>query len=275
MTGSPVRVSAIVVNYNVADLLLNCLRSLEYSRTAGELDEIIVVDSSSSDNSVSLGQRRFPQVEFNVVPNRGFGTAVNMGLERASGDAVLILNADTVVCPGAISKLSTALFDNVGTGLVGPCLVYPDGTLQSSRRRFPGRWTPVFESTILEEWFPTNRWVRHYRMLNLDPTDQRTLQAVDWLVGAALMVRREAVAQAGGFDESFFLYGEELNGAIGFIPMAGLFASFRKLRSSTTKLRARARIGSQVASSSTVAASALSVQFTASALLAKRRDCSG
>ncbi len=210
MTDSPVRVSAIVVSYNVADLLVDCLKSLEAARMSGDLDEIIVIDCSSSDRSVEAVQRNFPNVTLDIVPNRGFGAGVNAGFERVSGDAVLILNPDTVVCPTTIPKLSNALFANEGTGVVGPRLIYPDGTLQSSRRRFPRTWTPVFESTIFEEWFPANPWVRHYRMLDPESSGQPTGQPVDWLVGAALMVKREMLSQVGGFDESFFLYGEEL-----------------------------------------------------------------
>lgn len=207
MTGAPARVTAVVVSYNVRDLLRACLNSLEAARETGELDEIIVVDSSSSDGSDRVIRDEFPRVALHVVPNRGFGAGVNAGLAVSSGDAVLILNPDTVVCPGAVSALSAALYSSPGTGMVGPQLRYPDGSRQLSRRRFPTPWTPVFESTILEEWLPGNRWVRDYRML--DDLGQRAT-AVDWLVGAALMVRREVVEQAGGFDESFWLYAEEL-----------------------------------------------------------------
>lgn len=201
------RVSAIVVSFNVAKLLRTCLESLEAERAAGYLDEIIVIDSSSTDGSVRLVQDRFPDVCLQVVPNRGFGSAVNTGLALAASNAIFILNPDTVVCQGAVSRLSRALYSASNIGLVGPRLRYPDGTDQSSRRRFPTAWTPAFESTVFEEWFPANRWVRHYRML--DQPDQQA-GPVDWLVGAALMVRNDVVQQVGGFDESFWLYGEEL-----------------------------------------------------------------
>ncbi|CAN5621792.1 glycosyltransferase family 2 protein [soil metagenome] len=207
MTARQPTISAVVVSFNVADLLRACLASLEAERAAGNLDEIIVIDSSSTDGSVRLVQDHFPDVCLQVVPNRGFGSAVNVGLALASSDAIFILNPDTVVCPGAVARLSRALYSANNIGLVGPRLRYPDGTNQSSRRRFPTAWTPVFESTIFEEWFPSNRWVRHYRML--DEPGQHP-ESVDWLVGAALMVRSDVVQQAGGFDESFWLYGEEL-----------------------------------------------------------------
>jgi len=91
--------------------------------------------------------------------------------------------------------------------VVGPQLRYADGCRQSSRRRFPTPLTGFFESTLLEQWFPRNRWVRYYHML--DAPEDRACE-VDWLVGAALMVRRAAIEQAGLLDDAFFLYSEEM-----------------------------------------------------------------
>lgn len=207
MTTGPATVSAIVVSYNVCDLLLTCLNSLEAARACGELEDIIVVDSSSDDGSAETARVRFPGIVVQVVPNRGYGAAANAGMERATGDALLVLNSDTVIQPGAISTLAARLFSRCDIGMTGPRLQYAIGADQPTRRRFPTRWTPLFESTILEEWFPGNRWCRRYRMAG---TPDSIVQDVDWLVGAALMVRREAVEQAGGFDESFRMYGEEL-----------------------------------------------------------------
>ncbi len=209
MPESSPRVSAIVVSYNVKALLRACLRSLEAAREAGELQEIIVVDSSSADDSVEMIAAEFPGIQVEVVPNRGYGAAANAGYRRAAGDFLLTLNPDTVVCPGAITSLATALTSNPGVGLVGPTLRYPNRTLQPSRRRFPTAWTPMFESTILEEWFPDNRWTRRYHMRDTGAPQQDT-ESVDWLVGAAFLARRAAIDATGGFDESFFLYGEEL-----------------------------------------------------------------
>ena len=210
MIATPASISAIVVSYNVAALLRLCLASLCAARDAGELSEIIVVDSSSMDGSVELARREFPEIVIEVVPNRGFGAAVNVGMARATGDALLILNPDTEVCPGAAATLARALFAGASVGAVGPRLVYPNGIEQPTRRRFPSRWTPIFESTVLEDWFPRNRWVRSYRMLESAEADVERARSVDWLVGAALMIKREVVDITGGFDDSFFLYGEEL-----------------------------------------------------------------
>jgi GT2 family glycosyltransferase len=200
-------VSAVVVNYNVRDLLVECLASLACARRRGELDEIIVVDSSSADGSVAAVRELHPDVTILEVPNRGYGAAANAGMGCARGDAFLVLNSDTIVEPHAVAKLAAQLFAKPDIGMVGPRLQYPDGSLQPTRRRFPTRWTPLFESTIIEEWFPNNRWCRSYRMTG-EPASGS--QDVDWLVGAALMARRAAVKQSGGFDEAFRMYAEEL-----------------------------------------------------------------
>ncbi len=207
MIGTSRAVSVVVVNYNVVDLLAECLTSLRAAFEAGETTQVIIVDSSSSDGSPEMVRACFPEFEMFVVSNRGYGAGANAGMALATGEAILILNSDTVIHPGAIRTLSAALFADDQLGIVGPRLEHPDGSHQNTCRRFPQRLTPVFESTILEEWFPANRWVRHYRMTDDAGTDSQDL---DWLVGAALMIRRETMCSAGGFDASFWMYGEEL-----------------------------------------------------------------
>lgn len=199
-------VGAVVVSYNTRDLLLECLAALEEAHAAGELERIIVIDSGSPDGSAETARIAYPNITVVEVPNRGYGAAANAGLRRLISDALLILNADAIVQPGAIRHLTRALIAEPGVAIVGPRLRYPDGRPQPSRRRFPTRWTPLFESTVLQEWFPTNRAVRHYYVDDV-PDDQR--QEVDWLYGAALLVRRAAYEQVGGFDERFTMYCEE------------------------------------------------------------------
>jgi N-acetylglucosaminyl-diphospho-decaprenol L-rhamnosyltransferase len=98
--------------------------------------------------------------------------------------------------------------DHPEVGGLGPRLLYPDGTLQPSRRRFPTFATALVESTVIQEWWADNRILRRYYMAEL-PED--ALQAVDWVVGACLLVRREAYEEVGGLDEGFFMYSEELD----------------------------------------------------------------
>ncbi len=207
MSPSPLKISVVVVNYNVRPLLAECLDSLREAVARGEAVQVVVVDCASQDRSPELVRDRFPDFELLEVQNRGYGAGANAGIAACRGNAILVLNADTIVHQGAISFLARALLLDSNVGLVGPRLIYPDGRRQPSKRRFPGRWTPAFESTIIEEWLPTNKWVTSYRMTGSSPGDS---QDVDWLVGAALMARTRMIEDVGGFDERFWMYGEEL-----------------------------------------------------------------
>ncbi len=200
-------VTAVVVSYNVRDLLVQCLASLEVAIEHGALDQIIVVDNDSSDGSVPAVRECLPDALLIEAENNGYGAGANRGIEQTTTDYVLVLNPDTVVPAATIARLAGYLDDHPNVAIVAPRMRYPDGGLQPSRRRFPQRLTPDFESTVFERWFPGNRWARHYRM-NDTPEDR--VQQVDWVVGACLLVRMDAIRQAGGFDEAFWMYCEEI-----------------------------------------------------------------
>lgn len=203
------RVAAVVVSYNVRELLLACVDSLLVVQCLGELDTIVVVDNASRDGSADAVRSRYPEVVVLDAPNRGYGSGANVGIGATGEEYVLILNPDTVVPPGTVVGLTCELDRNPQVALVGPLLRYPDSSIQPTRRRFPKRLTPLFESTILSEWWPGNRWARHFHMRDAAvATDQA--QEVDWVVGAAMLVRRAAIEQVGGFDESFRMYSEEV-----------------------------------------------------------------
>jgi GT2 family glycosyltransferase len=203
---SAARVSAIVVSYNVRELLLACLESLAAAQRRGELDEIVVVDNASADGSAEAAREAYPTATILEAANDGFGAGANLGMSTSTGAYMLVLNPDTVVHPGAIAALADHLDWRPRCAIAGPRLRRPDGSHQPTRRRFPGRITPFFESSIIEEWWPDNRWARALHMR--DCADRA--QEVDWLVGAALCVRRAAVARVGGFDASYRLYSEEV-----------------------------------------------------------------
>ena len=119
---------------------------------------------------------------------------------------IYFLNPDTELLPGSLWALYNGINEDEAIGAIGPQLRYTDGALQSSRRRFPGRLTGFFESTWLERMWPHNPWARSYHLADW-PADAR--QDVDWLVGAALLVRGKVLAALGGFDPQFFMYSEE------------------------------------------------------------------
>jgi GT2 family glycosyltransferase len=192
---------------------------------------VLVVDNASADGSAALVAAEFPAVELLALPeNQGFAAGNIAALRKLIGSSdgaryVLLLNPDTEVAPDALAILIGYMEQHPEVVVAGPQLRYGDGTLQSSRRRFPTAATLFWESTLLDQWWPGNPWARRYRMDD-QPADRT--QPVGWLVGAALMVRAEAIRAAGLLDEGFFMYSEELEwqarlrqqGAIVYVPAA-------------------------------------------------------
>ncbi|HZR00463.1 MAG TPA: glycosyltransferase family 2 protein [Chloroflexota bacterium] len=200
--------SVVVVSRDVRDLLAACLESLHQSDN-GFVIETLVVDAASSDGSSAMVRKRFPAVrQLASRENLGFTRGNNWAIRLARGRHVMLLNPDTVVRPGALRALVTFLDAHPDVGVAAPKLVFPDGSVQSSRRRFPRPVTGFVESTVLERWLGRSRVVREYR---LDDGPADAPQDVDWVVGAAMVVRREAFEQAGLLDERFFMYSEEVD----------------------------------------------------------------
>lgn len=200
-------ISIIIVNWNVRDLLRGCLQSIAQGR--GTLDlEVIVVDSASGDDSVAMLQTEFPWVRLIAcAQNVGFPRGNNLGMAAANGRLLYLLNPDTQIIGDALSVMVQYLAQHPDVGVVGAQLLYADGRVQSSRRRFPTLATGLFESTWLQPLAPA-RLLRHYYAADL-PDNETT--DVDWVMGASLMTRRAVVAQVGGMDEAYFMYSEELD----------------------------------------------------------------
>ena len=165
--------SIIVVNWNVCELLRRCLASIEANR--GDLSlEVIVVDNASSDDSVPMVEQEFPQVHLIASrENLGYTGGNNLGLKEAGGRCLLILNPDTEIVGHALEHMVTYLDSHPAVGAVGPQLLNPDGSVQSSRRRFPQLLTAFFDSgtSFSMRWFPNNRFERAYFMAD-SPDDK-------------------------------------------------------------------------------------------------------
>jgi N-acetylglucosaminyl-diphospho-decaprenol L-rhamnosyltransferase len=203
-----VDLSVSIASYRTPDLLRRCLTAIEDQCESLEL-QVTVVDNASGDESLELVRSEFPWVEVIANPrNVGFGAAHNQALRLAQGRFWMLLNSDTMPAAGALETLVDALEADPGVAVVGPKLRYADGTLQSSRRRFPTVATLFFESTQLQRFWPRNRILRDYYVEDRSETQA---QDVDWLVGACLCLRPEAVRQVGLFDERFFMYSEEID----------------------------------------------------------------
>jgi N-acetylglucosaminyl-diphospho-decaprenol L-rhamnosyltransferase len=201
------QVSIVIVSYNVRELLRRCLASIRRGATDVTY-EVIVVDNASSDGSVDLVRQEFPDaIVVENARNPGYGGGINLGNQSARGRYLLALNPDTEVEVGAIGLLTCALDLDPDLAIVGPRLRYPDGSIQSSRRRFPTPLTALVESTVVQRWWPRSPLLARYYVQ--DVPDIR--QYVDWLVGACLLIRRSLFEALGGFDPRFEMYSEELD----------------------------------------------------------------
>jgi len=203
-----VTVTVVVVSYNVAPLLIRCVRSAEAALSEVGGGEIIVVDNASGDESVELLNRAASTVELMVnTENVGFGAACNQGLARAKAERVLFLNPDAELGAGALAAMVTRLESQPAIGLVGPRVRYPDGRPQPTRRRFPTPAALFLEATPLEWRGP--RWAALARFYRDDAPEISSPE--DWLSGACLLGRVAALRGVGGFDSDFFMYFEEVD----------------------------------------------------------------
>lgn len=192
-------VSVVVVTFNALPWVERCLASV-----AGY--ETVVVDHGSTDGTVALIRERFPQAKLIEQENRGLAAGWNRGMREASGRYLLILNADAWVVGDAVERLAAFADAHPEAAVVGPRLLNPDGTLQRSARGFPTLWRLATEYFFLRKLAPRSRALNAFYEGGFDHNEPR---AVDWLMGACLLVRRAAVEAVGPADESFFLFSEE------------------------------------------------------------------
>ncbi|HZQ02948.1 MAG TPA: glycosyltransferase family 2 protein [Gaiellaceae bacterium] len=192
-------VCVIVVSFNALPWLERCLESV-----AGV--ETIVVDHGSTDGSVELVRSRFPGVRLVAQANRGMGAGNNLGMRIADSRYFFLLNSDAWVVGDAVARLVAFADAHPDTAVVGPRLLNPDRTLQRSVRGFPTVWRLATEYLFLRKLAPRTRLLNPLYVGGFAHDEARE---VDWLSGAALLVRREAADAVGLFDEAFFMFGEE------------------------------------------------------------------
>ena len=203
-----VDISIIIINWNTKDLLLNCLKSIKDREAKYEM-EIIVVDNASTDGSPEAVKSQFPNVKLIVNNNNlGFAKGNNIGIEASSGRYVYLANSDIVIKEGCIEGMLRYMDTHTSIGILGPRLLNPDLTLQPSCKKFPTLWNNFCLAVGLTRIFLRSKLFCGEHMWFF-PHD--TVIRVEALVGAFLVVRREAIKQVGLLDENFFMYGEEID----------------------------------------------------------------
>jgi len=201
----PVDVSIVLVSYNTADLLAECLGRIHAS--SGDLErEIIIVDNASRDGSADYVRTHHPECRLVAnATNVGFGRACNQALAWCNGRHVLLLNTDALIEPETLGKTVAYMDAHPRCGILGVKLVAVDGRLHSSARYFPTPWSIFVQRTGLQRIFKSTRLVD-----DMD-WDHASVRQCDWVPGCYYLVRKALIDQVGLFDPRYFLYYEELD----------------------------------------------------------------
>lgn len=202
-------ISVIIVNYNVKHFLEQCLFSVQ-AALKNIQGEIIVIDNASSDDSINYLQPKFPLIKFVAnTENTGFGKACNQGFTLSSGQYILFLNPDTIVPADCFEKCISFLHSHTDAGALGVKMLDGDGKfLKESKRAFPSLSTSLFKISGLASLFPHSKIFAKYYLGHLDSTKNHE---VDVLAGAFMLIKRNVLELTSGFDEAFFMYGEDID----------------------------------------------------------------
>lgn len=198
------RIGAVVVNHNAGHALITCVSSLR----SEAVDELVVVDNASTDGSADA--LAFAQPDVHIVrsaKNLGYGAGANLGLAEIASEMVIVSNPDVALHSGALRVLVTVLGSDPSLAIAGPRIEEPDGSRYPSARRFPSI-ADAAGHVVLGTFFPDNRFTRRYRMEGLDAS---STTEVDWVSGAFFMARSQALSELEGFDESYFMYVEDVD----------------------------------------------------------------
>ena len=197
--------SIVIVSWNISGLLRQCLESV-YAHPPECLFEVVVVDNNSDDDSVPMVQKRYPGVRlFTNRDNLGFARATNQGIRESSGRYVLLLNGDTIVHQTALSNMVSCMDLRPDVSILGAYVLNQDGTTQACFGSFPSLFAEAAFVWGINRLFPFSL------MFPQRPTVVDEFFETDWVLGAAMMVRRDVLNRVGLLDESYFMYSEEVD----------------------------------------------------------------
>jgi N-acetylglucosaminyl-diphospho-decaprenol L-rhamnosyltransferase len=205
MDMSSIDVSIVLVSWNTHDILLNCLASLH--EAVGDVRaDVWVVDNDSHDGSIEAVRTQYPNVRIIAnTQNIGFAAANNQAITASAGRYILLLNSDTIACPGAIERLVHFADTHPVTGVVGSMLLDPDGSFQASFADFPSLFSELLSVSGLGARLLHRNYPSYGSRLS------QSIRRVDYIPGACMLARRAAVEHVGLMDEQYFMYSEEVD----------------------------------------------------------------
>jgi GT2 family glycosyltransferase len=196
-----------VISYNSLSFLKECLDSL-LSYPPDKEYEIVVVDNASSDGSPEFIKNSYPQIKLIINNvNIGFAAANNQAIKSSKSEYVLLINSDCQVYKDSLNKLIEFMDSARNTGIIGPKIINSDGSIQFSCRKFPSMLDAGFHS-ILTNIMPNNPFSRKYKLVDINRDNPFE---VDWVSGSCMLIRRDALDDAGLMDEHYFMYVEDVD----------------------------------------------------------------
>lgn len=203
-------ITVVIVTYNSEHTIEKCIASA-LARKADAPVEIIIVDNASQDKTRAIVKEKFPGTTLIAnKKNKGFASACNQAIKEAKGEFILLLNPDAVLQENCMNILYDFMGKNPKCAAAGPSLWNSNGTFQSSAYNFPGFSWVLFHLLRLSEWLPGKSPLRGM----IEPSSkaaQQSPSSVHWVTGACMLLRHEALNDAGMFDENFFLFFEEID----------------------------------------------------------------
>lgn len=203
------KLSIIIISYNTKELISQCLISVQNAVKNIE-NEIIVIDNDSKDGSRELLTNSFKQIKYHFLnENTGFAKACNLGYKDSTGEFVLFLNPDTIISPECFQECLSFFETKSDAGAVGVRMIDGEGKfLKESKRGFPSASASFFKLFGFANIFPRSKTFAKYY---LGHVPENETNSVDVLSGAFMMIRKKVLDTVGGFDETFFMYGEDID----------------------------------------------------------------
>ena len=206
---TPEIVTAIILNYRTPKNVVTCAQALQ-KQTIAEKVRILIIDNHSEDDSIGVIRNRLtsmPNVEILETPqNLGYGQGNELGMKRATGDYILIINPDNELQPDALELMTKEMDAHPDIGILAPKLIHEDGTIRDSARAFPTFFDVLIKRTVFSTIFRGR--MDRYLQRQYDPELARD---VDWVVGACILIRKDLFENIGGFDPRFFLFFEDMD----------------------------------------------------------------